>query len=138
MIAAIVEIILFSTDKCVLVCSQSNSACDDIAKKLLVHLNKKQIFRMYATSYNVDKLDPTLSDISNYVDGQFQYPCLKYLYGFRVVVCTIATAGCITRSRGMDPDFNPKFFSHTFIDEAAFVNEISTMVPISGWYKKNP
>lgn len=135
MVAAILELILFSTNKCVLVCSQSNSACDDIAKKLMVHLDQKQILRMYAKSCKT--VDPTLAPISNFKNGKLELPCLKQLYSYRVIVCTISTAGSITRSRRLDKNFNSKFFSHVFIDEAAFITEILTIVAIAGLYNLN-
>ncbi|XP_055307723.1 uncharacterized protein LOC129571875 [Sitodiplosis mosellana] len=131
MVASIAEIVLFS-DKCVLVCSQSNSACDDIAKKLMVHLDNKQILRMYASSYNIEKMDPKIASISNNINSRLEYPCLEKLYSYRVVICTLSTAGCITRSRGLDMHFNSKHFSHIYIDEAGFVNEMTSMIPIAG------
>lgn len=134
MIAAILEVVMFSKAKCVLVCSQSNSACDDITKRLMVHVNKSRIIRLYATSYQHNQLDPTIEPISNYRNGKFDYPCLNHLYGYQVVVCTLSAAGSIPRSRGLDPDFSSKHFSHIFIDEAGFVNETLSLVPIAGLY----
>lgn len=65
------------------------------------------------------------------MNGQFRIPCLKYLYAFRIVICTLLTAGCLSRARE-DPEFDPSHFSHIIIDECASTNETTTLIPIAG------
>lgn len=131
-----IEEIVCSSNKCVLVCANSNAACDEITLRLLKILKKHEIFRMYAKSYHTAKVDVNIRQCYNYYRGQFKYPCLKYLYGFRVVVSTLLTAGHIMRARS-DPDFDPKHFSYLIIDECASTNETSTLIPIAGMHFYN-
>lgn len=63
--------------------------------------------------------------------GQFKYPCLRYLYQYRVIVSTLQTAGHLMRARG-DPDFDPRHFSYVIIDECASTHETAALIPIAG------
>lgn len=96
-LVAVIEEILYSSNQCVLVCANSNSACDELTSRLLKVSKKKAIFRMYAKSYNPAKMGQEIEQCSNYHAGQFTYPSLEYLYEFRVVICTLLTAGHIMR-----------------------------------------
>lgn len=132
MVSAIEEIVKSSEDNYVLVCASSNIACDEIAGHLLNVFGKDEFFRMYAKSYNENNVNDQIESCSNFVKGQFRIPCLKYVYTFRIVVCTILTAGCISRARDNDHDFNSAHFSHIFIDECASTNETACLIPIAG------
>lgn len=94
-------------------------------------LEKRQIIRFLAKSYDLSTLSKKMRTISNIKNGEIEYPSLTYLYGFRVVVCTLQTAGCFVRAR-VEPDYNSSNFSHVFIDEAAFAQESMTLIPIAG------
>lgn len=126
-----IEVIVRSSKGRVLVCANSNAACDEITVRLLKVFKTTEIFRMYAKSYNKSNVSTEIMKCSNFVKGQFRIPKLKYLYGFRVVICTLLTAGCISRGCE-DPDFNPSHFSHVIIDECASTNETMTLIPIAG------
>ena len=130
-VATIVEMIR-STRNNILVCAPSNAACDEIAIRLLGYLHEVEIFRMYAKSFNVTKVSTKLKPICNLKNGKFEFPCLKYIYRFRVVITTVLTAGCFTRAREMDPEYNSSHFSHIFVDEAAFMHETMSLIPIAG------
>lgn len=130
LIAAVEEIVR-STNKCVLICANSNSACDEIAERLVSVLNFGEMFRMYAKSYDVRKVRPNLKPISNWLKGEFRFPSLKFLYQFRVLVCTLTTAGCLTRAKD-DSRFDSSHFSHIMIDESASTHETVSMIPIAG------
>lgn len=130
MVAAIEEIVR-SSNNFILVCANSNSACDEITQRLLKVLETHEIFRMYAKSYSVAKISEDIKECSNFVQGEFKYPCLNFLYKFRVLVCTLLTSGHLMRARS-DADFDPCHFSHLIIDECASTNEITTLIPIVG------
>lgn len=136
-IVAAIEEIVRTTDKCILVCAQSNSACDEITNRLLNVLQHGEMIRMFAKTFNSQNTNAKIRAISNLTNGHFQIPCLRYLYSFRVVVCTLQTAGCITRAREKDDDFDASHFSHIIIDEAAFVHETTTMISIAGIFLAN-
>lgn len=126
-LVAAIRKIVDSTDKKILVCAQSNAACDEIAERLRKFYGPEQIFRMYATLQRTDKINSSILDISNVFDGYIEYPPLNYLYKFRVVICTLATAGCLTRAQ-----CNAQHFCYVFIDECASAPEPLSLVPIAG------
>lgn len=133
-LVAAIEVIVRSTQNYVLVCVQSNSACDEITERLLNVLDANEVFRMYAKSINPTLINSKIKSSCNLKDGEIKFPSLNYLYEFRVVVCTMSTVGCISRARGKDPHFDSSHFSHIFIDEAACVHEPVSMIPIAGMY----
>lgn len=132
LVAAIEEITRSSNNR-ILVCANSNAACDEITCRLLKVFKKGELFRMYAKSYNERNVNNKILTCSNFRKGRFSIPCLKYLYSFRVVICTLLTAGCLSRACE-DPDFNTSHFSHIFIDECASANETTTLIPIAGTF----
>ncbi|XP_055306550.1 putative helicase MOV-10 [Sitodiplosis mosellana] len=121
-LVATIEEIVRSSNKFVLVCANSNNACDEIAKRLIGVLKVGEIFRMYAQSYSASKLDNNIKQCCNYYPeksgGKFIYPSLSYLYQFRVLICTLLTAGHLMRAR-CDRDFDSTHFSYVIIDECA-------------------
>lgn len=131
-IIAAIEEIVRSTKNYVLVCAQSNSACDEIAERLLNVLKGNEVFRMYAKSIDKTLISLKIKPSCNLKDGEIKFPSLNYLYQFRVVVCTLSTVGCISSSRGHDPHFDSSHFSYVFIDEAACIHEPVSMIPIAG------
>lgn len=129
---AAIEEIVRTTQNCVLVCAGSNTACDELAERLLNVLRVDEVFRMYAKSFDKKKVSSKLIPVCYFNERDFKFPSLESLYRYRVVVCTISTAGCITRARVLDQKFDPKHFSHIFIDEAGFVQETVSLIPIAG------
>lgn len=110
-----------------LVCAHSNTACDEIAERLTTVLGEEELFRMYARTFDVCKLNPLLIPYSNWTGTEFHYPSLEFLCKFRVLVCTLCTAGSLTRA-----GISAQHFSHVFIDECASAFETMTMIPIAG------
>lgn len=131
LVAAIVEIAQ-TTANCVLVCSQSNSACNEITERLAKFLETGLVLRLFAKSYSPDLLSKTIRPICNLKKEEFELPSMNFIQRFRVVVCTLHIAGMMGLSRGMDPDFKSNHFSHVILDEAAFVHEPATFLPIVG------
>lgn len=132
-VAAIKEILL-TTNNSVLVCAHSNAACDEITKRLLDVLSGDMVYRMYAKSFNTRTISHDIRKICNLRHGEIKFPSLDFLYQFRVVVSTLLTAGCITRAREQDANFDSSHFSHVFIDEAACTHETASLIPIAGQY----
>lgn len=130
LVAAIEEIVR-SSSKCVLVCANSNAACDEITERLLAVLKKCEIFRMYAQSYDKKKIDDGILPVCNLVNDEFIFPSSVFLYKFRVLICTLTTSGCLTRARE-NGSFRSNHFSHVIIDECASSHETVTMIPIAG------
>lgn len=126
LVASIEQIVLL-TSKHVLVCAQSNTACDEIAERLTTVLGEEELFRLYAKTFDVCKLNPLLAPYSNWTGTEFHYPSLQFLLKFRVLVCTLCTAGTLTRA-----GISAKHFSYVFIDESVSAFETMTMIPIAG------
>lgn len=129
-VAAIHEIVR-TTQKYILVCAQSNAACNELSLRLLNVLRENEIMRVFAISYKKEWMDEKISKISNLRGNRCNFPSFEHLYKFRVVVCTLITAGSMTRGRSQK-DFDPTHFDYTFIDEAACVQENITLIPIAG------
>lgn len=132
-LVAAIEQIVRTTKKNILVCTMSNSACDEITDRLLDVLNVNEIYRLYAVSYNFARFNPRFAHISNRSKSseKFFYPSLSTLYKYRVLVCTLASAGCLTRAR-IDPIYRPNHFKYVFIDECASALETMTLIPVAG------
>lgn len=130
LVAAIEEIVR-SSSKCVLVCANSNAACDEITERLLTVLKKREIFRMYAKSFDKRKLNEDILPVCNLVKGEFTFPPSDYLYKFRVLICTLTTSGCLTRAME-NWGFRSNHFSHVIIDECASTHEPVSLIPIAG------
>lgn len=126
-LAATISQIVSTTRENILVCAQSNSACDEIAVRLKEYLDESEMFRMYTKSKDLSELTESIIEFSNYFDGELKFPPLRYIRKYRVVICTLATAGCLTRAQ-----CNPKHFTYVFIDECASSVEPITLVPIAG------
>lgn len=133
LVSAIEEIILHSSENAILVCANSNAAADEITERLLKVIDESQIFRMYAKSYSKNKIPNEIRKVCNINEEEIRIPCLKFLYEYRVLVCTLHTAGVLARARD-DPDFKSNHFSHVIIDEAACTHETVAMIAIAGKY----
>lgn len=128
-LVAAIECIVQSTSKNVLVCAISNAACDELANRLANVLTKNELLRLYTKGFDYRKMNSHLESYSNRNDGEFCYPAMKHLLEFRVIVCTLCTASCLTRS---EAQIQPNAFSHIIIDEAASTHETMAMVAIAG------
>lgn len=133
LVASIAEIVQGTIDH-VLVLAQTNAACDEITVRLTEVLRHGELYRLYAKSFDKETLCDKIKPICNLMNGEFQLPALKHLYGFRVVVSTLSTSGCLVRARGEDQEFDSSHFRRIIIDEAGCTHEISTMIPIAGLY----
>lgn len=81
----------------------------------------------------METVSKKIRPISNIKDNKFQMPSLEFLYKFRVVICTLLTAGSIVRCRRISKDkFRSTYFSHVIIDEAACCHETVSLVAIAG------
>lgn len=116
-----------------LVTASSNAACDEIAQRLIRFLNNREIFHLYAQTHDCMKVPKSIEPICN-LKQNFQIPSLQYLYQYRVLISTLLTSGCLTRTRGEENIFDSNHFSYIFIDEAACAQNSAVMVPIAGPY----
>lgn len=113
----------------ILVCATSNSACDELAGRLLDIVRSDQMFRMFSMS-QTDKMDGIsrkVLDASNLCKAEHYYPTLLKLYQYKVVICTLTTAGRLSQAR-----VNALHFSHVFVDESGSATESQLLIPIAG------
>lgn len=133
MVAAIEQIVR-TTNQNVLVCAMSNTACDEITERLLDVLEIGELYRLYAKSFKRHKINcknVSIQKISNYDLNYIRYPPLKYLYKFRVIICTLVSASCFTRAK-VDKICKPNHFGYVIIDECASASETMSLIPIAG------
>lgn len=133
LVAAVQELVDQHFPSKILICAQSNAACDEVTARLLEILRPDQILRLYAKSVSIQSIPEKLKHISNIYQGQIELPTLEYIYQFRVVVCSLLMAGQLTLARDVrNNKFNPAHFSHIIIDEAASCQESVTLCAIAG------
>ncbi|XP_031638656.1 putative helicase mov-10-B.1 isoform X2 [Contarinia nasturtii] len=131
LVGAIEQIVRITNEK-ILVCAMSNAACDEIAERLIDILKEGEMYRFYAKSYKNEKVNYRVRQYSNFGPTGITYPSLEFLYKFRVLVCTLCSAGCLSRARVDKEIWKPDHFDYVIIDEAASALEPIAMVPIAG------
>lgn len=126
-LAAAIESIVRSTDKNILVCAQSNAACNEIVNRLSNVLSQNEMLRMFSVKKDLDEIENSVKYFSNIYGGELKLPPLRSIYKYRVVITTLAMAGCFARAQ-----CNPDHFSYVIIDECASSLEPMSLVPIAG------
>lgn len=143
-IEAIAQIVKLKPNAHILVTAGSNSACDDVAVRLLKYISLNKIFRIYSPIYDTkpDKIDKSLENISNFRSklicgcqkrscpdmGKCDDPTYEEFCTANVIVCTLMSCGRIVSARAHWAGH----FDYIFIDEAACQSEEQTLVPIVG------
>ncbi|XP_062135558.1 uncharacterized protein LOC133845192 isoform X1 [Drosophila sulfurigaster albostrigata] len=121
----------------ILVLAGSNTACDEIALRLLRSISKvpnqtRPLTRIFAASCDrrIDNIDDLLLEYSNMYALHF-YPDVQAVHNYRIVVCTLSLAGKLsTGGFGRDED-KRSVFSHVFVDEAAASTEAEVLMGIT-------
>lgn len=128
---ALIEQIVRKTKDNILFCAPTNAACDEMTHLLTRILQAGELYRFYATSNKFIKSKQQVLDVSNFTGTTVSYPPLKTLYKYRVVICTLESAGFLTRARN-DNHWNGQNFKYVVIDDCATVHETMTFIPIAG------
>lgn len=126
-LVAAIENIVRNTDQNILVCAQSNAACDELTNRLRKFLKREEMFRLVSASRDLDTIETSVKMYSNIFGGDLKIPPLEYICKYRVVLCTLATANCLARA-----EFDPKHFSYVIIDECASALETMALIPVAG------
>uniref|UniRef100_A0A673BQA8 RNA helicase n=1 Tax=Sphaeramia orbicularis TaxID=375764 RepID=A0A673BQA8_9TELE len=111
----------------ILACAPSNSAADLLCKKILEHVDKRKVFRMYASSRDPQVVPEELKECSNLVGNSYVYPAKEKLMEYRIMVTTLLTAG-----RLVSGNIPIGHFTHVFVDEAGHAVETECIVPLAG------
>lgn len=131
-LVAAIEQIVRTTKQNVLICAMSNAACDEITERLIDVLDETEMYRFYAKSYKHERISSRIKPVSNYNQNGIFYPPLAFLYKFRVFICTLCSAGCLTRARIDKEVWRPNHFEYVIIDECASAHETMCLIPIAG------
>ncbi|XP_068450132.1 putative helicase mov-10-B.1 [Clinocottus analis] len=113
----------------ILACAPSNSACDLLCERLMVHTNASQIYRVYASSRDPRSIPKNLlknCNLNQANDG-FHYPVKEILMKYSIVVTTMVTAGRLV-SGGVPVGH----FTHVFLDEGGQAVEPECVIAIAG------
>ncbi|KAG7255118.1 hypothetical protein CRUP_012315 [Coryphaenoides rupestris] len=102
----------------ILACAPSNSAADLLCKKIVEHVDKRLIYRMYASSFDYKRVPAELKVCCNLVGTVYTYPSKEELMQYSILVTTLCTAG-----RLVSGGIKPGHFSHVFVDEAGHAVE---------------
>ena len=107
-------------------CAPSNSAADEILRRLKTSLDKDEIFRFNAVTRDRRTIS---EDLFRYCytnpQGIFSVPKMDDLLGFKVVVST-----CVSAAFAYGIGVQPGHFTHIFVDEAAQATEAEVMAAI--------
>lgn len=70
----------------ILVCATSNSACNEVAMRLLAQIGTGKLFRIFAksVSFNMADIPAELLSASNLQKGEHYYPSLQVIYQYKV------------------------------------------------------
>ncbi|CAG9809492.1 unnamed protein product [Chironomus riparius] len=134
-VEAIAQIVKMKPDSHVLFTAGSNSTCDDIGNRLAKHVSINKILRIYSPSFDQkqEKIDKFLRDISNFRrigksrGFSSKDPSYMEFMTARVIIVTIVSAGRI-----INAGYPADHFDYIFIDEAGFVSEPESYIPLSG------
>lgn len=110
----------------------SNAASDEITERLLGVLEPEQMYRFYAKSYKNERISRKFERVSNFSSQGVHYPPLKFLYKFRVLICTLCSAGCLTRAREDKKVWRADHFGYVILDECASATETMALIPVAG------
>ncbi|XP_074537209.1 putative helicase mov-10-B.2 [Halichoeres trimaculatus] len=113
----------------ILASAPSNSACDLLCERLLVHMNPHQVYRLFASSRDPRTVPKSLLKNCNWDQQQdaFVFPDKSVLMNYKIIVATMFTAGRLV-SGGIPVGH----FTHIFLDEAGQAAEPECVIAIAG------
>lgn len=88
-IVSAIEEIWQTSSKNVLVCAQSNNACDEITERLLSRDMACDVLRIYAKSIDVDSISEVIKRHSNIKADGVKFPSQEFMCQFRIIVCPL-------------------------------------------------
>ncbi|CAH0563803.1 unnamed protein product [Brassicogethes aeneus] len=127
LVEAIRQIHRYEQNSRILVCGPSNSAVDELALKLLKNIPTSEMLRFVALSYSRSLKDSKLQEIVNVKHGEFFTPTIAQLQKYRIVLTTNINA-----AKFHCGDVKPNHFNYVIIDEAGYLTETETLVPLAG------
>ncbi|KAM4047751.1 helicase MOV-10 isoform 2-T2 [Anomaloglossus baeobatrachus] len=113
----------------ILACAPSNSASDLLCERLMEHIDKKDIYRIMASSRDFRFVPEKIKSCCNWNPRTetYEYPNKEKLMEYRIIITTLVSAG-----RLVSAQFPSGHFSHVFIDESGHAVEPECVIPIAG------
>ncbi|KAG8450910.1 hypothetical protein GDO86_003254 [Hymenochirus boettgeri] len=129
LVEAMKQVLKYVPKACILACAPSNSAADLLCERLLKHLDHREIYRIIATSRDVQTLPEDIKMCCNLDKSgkNYIYPCKDELKQYKVIITTFITA-----SRLVGANFPNGHFTHVFIDEAGHAVEPECITAVAG------
>ncbi|XP_046896067.1 putative helicase mov-10-B.1 [Hypomesus transpacificus] len=128
-VEAIKQLVKTNSFNHILACAPSNSAADLLCKRIVEHVDKRLVLRMYASSRNPWDVPEELLTCCNLdEDGEtFVFPSKESLMEYKIMVTTLVTAG-----RFVTGGVPQGHYSHVFVDEAGHAVETECIIPLAG------
>ncbi|XP_056292650.1 putative helicase mov-10-B.1 [Pseudoliparis swirei] len=113
----------------ILACAPSNSACDLLCERLMVHTDASRICRVYASSRDPRSIPKNMLKYCNWKQDKrvLESPLKETLMKYLIVVTTLVTAGKLV-TIGIPVGH----FTHVFLDEGGHAVESECVIPIAG------
>ncbi|EMD34729.1 hypothetical protein CERSUDRAFT_97310 [Gelatoporia subvermispora B] len=124
-VEAILQVLDRHKDARILACAPSNSAADEILRRLSPRLNKSLMFRFNAVSRQHVTIPKDLLQYCYALQGIFAIPSTERLHKTRAMVST-----CVSAAFAYGIGLEPGYFTHIFVDEAAQATEPEVMVAV--------
>ncbi|XP_058807171.1 putative helicase mov-10-B.1 [Phymastichus coffea] len=125
LVEAIVQIHKAFPLNCILVCTPSNTAADEIARRLLKFIETSEVCRIYSPSKDPSTIDEELKSCS-YGGGTANKQTDEFINKKAILVSTLCYA-----MRFVLMGLRASYFSHIFIDETGQGIEPDVLIPIS-------
>ncbi|XP_033152218.1 DNA-binding protein SMUBP-2 isoform X2 [Drosophila mauritiana] len=133
-VEAIYQLYVNRPETHILVLSGSNTACDEVALRLLKAIAKapksqpRPLTRIFSASCDrrIDNIDDLLLEYSNMYSVHF-YPAVQAVHQYRIVICTLSLAGKLSTG-GFAAN---NVYTHVFVDEAAASTEAEVLMGIT-------
>ncbi|KAK2861814.1 hypothetical protein Q5P01_001347 [Channa striata] len=118
----------------ILACAPSNSACDLLCERLMLHMDPHQVYRVYASSRDPNSVPTNLLKYCNWDQQKdsFVFQAKEILMKYKIIVTTMVTAGRLV-SGGIPVDH----FTHVFVDEGGQAVEPECVIAIAGLLDPN-
>ncbi|XP_073471824.1 putative helicase MOV-10 [Aquarana catesbeiana] len=128
-VEAIKQVVKNIPNSHVLACAPSNSASDLLCQRLMKHIDKKDIYRLLASSRDFRSVPEDIKPCCNWNAGKedYEYPSKHRLTQYRVIITTLVTAGRLTSA-----NFPSGHFTHVFIDESGHAVEPESVTAVAG------
>lgn len=110
----------------ILVCTNANAICDEIALRLIQLVPSRFIYRLYSPAIRVKSVPSALRSMSNV--RQNALPDVSQILSKRVIICTMSIAGRLVQAN--ITQHRPKHFAYLFIDDCTNAQEPTSLIPL--------